>query len=339
MALIDKAGFETTPNLPVVWVISGGTLVSATGRDGVGKGISTNNGSGQCKVTLPSALSTTILGFAWFLPTGFGGQTGVGYAVTVFGDTGATAHLSVNFDAAGRIQLRRGTSSGTIIATTAGTPLAAGSWHYVELKCTINDTTGTAIVHLDEVEVINFTGDTKNAGTNSTIDAISLPGAVNGIVDDFYVYDATGSAQNDFAGDVTIRPLRPNGNGAASAWLGSDGNSTDNYLLVDEQPFNTTDYVASSTATDRDLYDLEDLIGSPAVISVQVLAYAAKSDAGTRSIKTAQRSSGGTVVTSSSVALSTTFTTLAGPIRTTDPDGSAWTASLVNTLQAGVECS
>lgn len=346
MALRFFDGFDSSPNLLSNWVISGGTLVSATGRDGIGRGISTNNGSGQCKVTLPAAYSTLIQGVAWFLPSGFGGQTGVGYAITLFGDTGATAHLSVNFDAAGRIQLRRGSSSGTIIATTAGTPLSASTWHYVEIKATINDTTGTCIVKLDNVEVINFTGDTKNAGTNTTFDAISLPGGVNGIVDDFYVcdgVDGTGlgtpqsAAFNDFLGDCTIKPQRPDGNGATNAWVGSDGNSTDNYLLVDEIPFSSTDYVGSSTATDRDLYAVADLVGSPTVYAVQVKAYAAKSDAGARSFKTLHRSSGGTVAASAAIALSTSYITYAGDIATKDPDGTAWTASSVNAAQFGVE--
>jgi hypothetical protein len=346
MALRFFDGFDSVPNLVGNWVVSGGTVVSATGRDGVGKGISTNNGSGQVKVTLPAAYSTIIQGVAWNLPSGFGGITGVGYCITLFGDTGATAHLSVNFDAAGRIQLRRGSGSGTVIATTAGTPLLAGTWHYVEIKATIADSGGTCIVHLDNVEVINFTGDTKNAGTNTTIDAISLPGAINGIVDDFYVLDGVdgttlGTPQalafNDFLNDCTIKPQRPDGNGATSAWVGSDGNSTDNYLLVDEVPFSSTDYVGSSVATDRDLYEVADLVGSPTVYAVQVKAYAAKSDAGVRSFKTLTRSSGGTVAASAAIALSTSYTTYGGDITTKDPDGTAWTASSVNAAQFGVE--
>jgi len=347
MSLTYYDGFETVPNLVGGWVVSGGTLLTATGRDGVSQGFTTNNGSGMLKLSMPAAQSTTILGAAWQVAGALFGSTTIP-GVTVYGDTGATAHLTVNWDGAGRIQLRRGSASGTVIATSTHTPITSGTWHYVELKCTIADSGGTAIVHLDGVEVINFTGDTKNAGTNTTVDAVSLSGSSNGIMDDMYLCDGVdgttlgtpqAAANNDFLGDLTVKPLRPNGNGASSQWVGSDGNSTDNYLLVNEQPFNTTNYVASSTATDRDLYDCQDLVGTPAVIGVQVKVYAAKSDAGTRSIKTVIRSATPTVEASSAVALSTSFTTLAGAIRTKDPDGTAWTASSVNTTQFGVECA
>ena len=346
MSLTFFDGFDSTPNLQGGWTVSAGALASATGRDGVGKAAAnTVSSSSSIKLALPAAQSTTIFGVASRVRSVMFGSTSIP-GLTVYGDTGATSHLTVNWDGAGRIQLRRGTASCTVIATSSHTPVLDNSWHYIEVKCTIADSGGTCIVKLNNVEVINFTGDTKNAGTNTTVDAISLCCTDVSSVDDFYVLDGVdgttlgtpqSAAFNDFLGDSTVKPQRPDGNGASSQWVGSDGNSTDNYLLVDEVPFSSSDYVGSSVAADRDLYTVADLVGSPVVHAVQVRAYAAKSDAGTRSFKTLARSSGGTVVASTAMALTTGYTTYAGQIMTKDPDGVAWTATTVNATQFGVE--
>jgi len=345
MALRVIEGFDSVPNLPGGWSVQAGVLSSATGRDGVNKAAQTNSGNGWIKYNLPAAQATTIFGMAWYMTSGLFGSTTIP-GMSVFGDTGVTQHLTVNLDAAGRVQLRRGGASGTVIATSSHTPIVTGTWHYVELKCTIADSGGTAIVKLDNVEVINFTGDTKNAGTNTTVDALGVICTNTSFPDDLYCCDgvdgttlspAQNAANNDFLSDCTVKPQRPDGNGALSQWVGSDGNSTDNYLLVDDVPFSSADYVGSAVAGDRDLYNVTDLVGSPTVIGVQVKVFAAKSDAGTRSIKTLSRSSGGTVEASSAIALTTSYTTLAGPILTKDPDGTAWTATSVNAAQFGVE--
>ena len=84
--------------------------------------------------------------------------------------------------------------------------------------------------------------------------------------DDVYLVD-TSAPNGDFLGDVRVAYLAPNGNGASSQFVGSDLNSVDNYLLVDEVPANDdTDYVQSDVLNNIDTYALADLPANAGVV-------------------------------------------------------------------------
>jgi hypothetical protein len=296
----------------------------------VGKSIRAGSSSGTFSLPFVSAAATTVVGFGFFMPSA---NTP---AFQFYGDNGTVMHHQITFAADQRVQLRR---SATTVATSVGVPISLSTWHYMELKMTVADAGGIGIVKIDGVEHINFTGDTKNGGTAASLDRLNVDlAATNTAIDDLYILDGTGSAPyNDFIGEKVIKAKRPVGNGAASAFTGSDGDSTDNYLLVDEDPVNITDYVASNTAGQQDLYDLSAATGLASVDAVQVAFYASKSDSGSRSLKALQRSSGGNVVASTAIPLSTSWAALQGSVRTVNPDGAAWTPANVNTIQAGIE--
>ena len=264
-------------------------------------------------------------------------------SLMLLGDGGSTTHLTVNYSATGALQLRRGEGSGTVLATSTQRVLDS-VWHYLEIEATIADAGGIAKVRLNGVEVINFTGDTRNGGTSTNIDGLGCgrgTGAGASIsLDDVYVCDDSGSAPyNTYLGDVTIPFRLANGNGVLSQWVGSDGNSTDNYLLVDETAPNTTDYVASDVPGDRDLVTVQDMTSTTgSVLAAQTVVYGAKSDAGAANVKMIQRASTGTVVADAvGQPLSTTYATYGGEIRVLDPDSTAWTHAKINSLEVGVE--
>lgn len=342
MALLAMYGFEGAPDVAPGITINTGSITADTGRDGTGKSVRGSSGTPALTVPIGSAVSTLIAQWAFKVNLAAqAGNTADGVKVIgLYGDSGVTNHLTLNINASNQLQVRRGGPTGTVIATESGSR-TDGAWAYIELKVTIADSGGTCIVRANGVEVINFTGDTKNAGTNTSIDALRFglgtpsPGWVP--IDDLIIMDGTGSSMNDFVGDHAIKAIRPNGDGASSQWLGSDGNSTNNYQLVDETTFSSSDYVADSTAGHQDLYAFEDISTTGAVKAVKPVIFAAKSDAGTRSVKAVKRNSGGTTATSSSLALSTTYAILSGPIWETDAAGSAWTVSTVNSHQFGVE--
>jgi hypothetical protein len=278
-------------------------------------------------------MTQVFIGFANTQDTGsaFGGDFFI-----LYGDAGVTAHLSLRWNAAGVLGLYRG---GTLIATASVTVREpVGVWHYIEMSATIADSGGTCVVKINGTEVINFTGDTKNAGTATTIDAIRFQRTVPGNVywDDYYLCDATGSAPyNTFLGEVRVQALMPTGAGASTQWTPSTGA---NWAAVDEVPPSATDYVLTATSGFRDTYAMSDLTGTVnTVLAARTYALAKKSDTGAASIKIVDRS-GSTDYYSTSAALATTDTTMLGTLRITDPATSAaWTASGVNALQAGVE--
>jgi hypothetical protein len=259
------------------------------------------------------------------------------WQMAFFGDSGATQHITVMFDGSGHLQVRRGTSSGTVLATGT-TVIPAETWFHVQVEVTINDSTGTVKVRLNGATSleIDFTGDTKNAGTATTIDRWSITTSTAYLVDDVAIFTGTG----DWPGDCRVYCLLPSGNGTTSQGVGSDGNSTDNYLLVDERPDNTSDYVAITTDDNLDLVTLADLpAGVTAIQGVQTVVVAAKSDAGSKGVKIVRRSGATNFVEASSHALSTSYQGWS-VIDQNDPATTlAWTASNVNALEIGFQAA
>lgn len=139
-------------------------------------------------------------------------------------------------------------------------------------------------------------------------------------------------------GDVHVAYLLPNGNGASSEWLGSDGNSTNNYQLVDEHPASATDYVGTGTTGKKDSYQMSNLPAAAAsVLAVQPLVFAFKSDTGAEpSVSYVLRESGGTEATGAVAGIGTTMAGVAGSIHHTRPSGGAWSVSDVNSMEAGI---
>jgi hypothetical protein len=151
--------------------------------------------------------------------------------------------------------------------------------------------------------------------------------------------DGTGSSpKNGYFGDIKVPALVPNGNGNASQLLGSDGNSTDNYLHVDElSPDSDTTYVESSTVTNKDTYTYQDLTSASGTIyAVNVLPYARKTDAGARSIRTLARLSGTEVDNGTDLVLGSSYV-YHDTMYEEKPGGGDWTVSDLNSTEFGVQ--
>lgn len=331
MALLFMDGFEMGDHL-LRYSVSSTATQSATTRFGTGKSIGTAGSGPQFIRALSAAVTKCIVGVA--IRTTVGGDTNE--VIQFRGDAGGTFHISVNIGTSGAITVRRGTGNGTLIASGGVFPFNV--WNYLEVSCTISDTVGVVKVRINGVEVISFTGDTKNAGTNSTIDVVALGASVgtnNCLLDDCYICDDTGSAPwNDFLGDVRVATLSPTGAGNSTGLTASVGA---NWTCVDEQPYSATDFVSSSVAGTKDTYATADLpAGATAVLGVQLGTIAKKSDAGARSVSLVTRSAG-TDYLSTAQALPTSDGWL-GAVRPTDPATSAaWTVAAVNAMEIGVQ--
>lgn len=257
-------------------------------------------------------------------------------------DAGLTRQVLIITSPSGAIQIMRGTK--TIVATSTRT-LNLNEWNYIEVKVTVADSGGSCTVRVNGQEWVTYTGDTRDGGTSANIDLVALrSGAYNTSqrpnrnYDDFYICDTSGTVNNDFLGDIRVETLLPSGNGSSSQFVGSDGDSADNYLLVDEAgtPV-TTDYVSSGTVGQRDLYAFADSTAMSGIVKgVQVNAYAAKSDSALRTVSGVVRS-GGVDSVSVGDALQTTYSPHLS-IHEVDPaTGAAWTVDGVNNAEYGVE--
>jgi len=178
---------------------------------------------------------------------------------------------------------RRGDAGGTILWTSDPSTLQVGVFSYIELKVTLSDTVGVCDLQVNGSLLKTFSGDTKNGGTSAVLEEVvfvpNIPVTIT--LDDLYICNGAGSVNNNFLGDVVIETLYPNGNGNSSQLVGSDGNSTDNYLLVDEpgDP-SAADYVGSPTIGQKDTYAFSNLVKVGGVLGVVAHAFAHKSDAG-----------------------------------------------------------
>jgi len=319
--------------------------IGTPGRSGTKSLRSSGGGDYTARLNLPPSVKK-VVGFAYWVDNMSLWTDGVSYPISFYSN--GVQHITITFNAIGNILVRLGSNGGTVLATSTQTSTTA-AWHYLEVAVTIHDTTGTVVVRMDGVGWINFTGDTRNGGTVTTIDQLNIgyrnAGAgYSSAHDDFYVLNetdataTTGRADNTFLGDVKVEMVQPNADGATSQWVGSDGNSVQNYLLVDENPVNTTDYVGSATDGDRDLWGLPDIPASTlTVYAILPSVYASKSDAGAASLKIIYRDNAGTVAAGSSQALTTGWAWYLGGVLPTKPSGGAWTVADINALQLGVE--
>jgi hypothetical protein len=262
--------------------------------------------------------------------------------LSFYGDSAATQHISVVLSASGHLEARLGSATGTVLSTGVAT-LSAGVWYYLEVRVVISDTVGVVQCRLNGSTSpdINFSGDTKNAGTSSTIDAVAFSGAAGGAATDYfcdwYIANTSGSLNNTWLGDVVVRTVVPTGDGTYSQLTGSDSDQVNNWALVDELPPSATDYAGGSTVGLKDSYALADLPASVVTVcAVQVCASLLKADAGLGSAKILTRS-GSTDYTPNTYSLSTTMAEFT-ELKETDPATAvAWTPAGVNALEVGME--
>lgn len=274
MALLFFDGFEHDDWLSR-WDNATATFVGTYVRTGV-QAAYFNSGGDYLIKNLSSTSRELVVGFAYFHDNGAPWNY---YEISTSDGVDVTFGLYYS----GTWQLKRGTISGTVVASGFST-IISETWYYYEFKVKIDDSTGYVIVKRDNLEIANETGlDTcyqNGSGNISSIKILQVAGSGHIFhLDDFYVCDTTGSQNNDFLGPVGVYTLRPNGNGYNSDFTGSDADSTDNYLHVDEATVDDdTSYIESSTLNAIDSFTYEDMPASPTSIHGVILQTVAKKD-------------------------------------------------------------
>lgn len=332
MTLLLMEGFDLTDfdlRYPTASTTSGAT------RFGTGASLRVVNYSVPIAFT---ASSEVFIGFAFLK-----GSATAQLNFRIGADGGSVNHMTVSIGTLGSVTLRLGSESGTVLASVPDGSVTIGSWNYMEIRAIISDTVGVLDVRLNgsTSSLVSFSGDTKNGGTSTNIDELEIHasgGTQAWSVDDLYILNTSGSTNNTWLGDVRVVTVRPNGNGSSSQFVGSDGNSTDNYLLVDETAYSTADYTGSGTVGQKDLYAMSDLpAGTTSVFAVQEIFIGLKSDAGYGALKPVIRTNS-TNYTGSAYPLSTSPLAFQPAIRETNPNtGVAWTPAEIDALEAGAE--
>ena len=235
--------------------------------------------------------------------------------------------------------------------------LAKRTWYMIEIGC---DTTACAG---SDTLTGRLNGTTFATSTSQSLAGFSIidvginapPGsAVTFYFDDIAINDSTGSFQNSYPGEGKIIHLRPNGNGDNSGWLGSDLDSTDNYLLVDEvTPDDATTDVTTAVSGTIDDYEIDatpNLISADDTINVVAVGVRFNNSvsAGTDPtfVTRIKSAAAGTVEESANIsATDTTWDTNADAVPRNyalvlyDLPGAsttAWTKSTLDTAQIGI---
>lgn len=334
------------------WQGSTGVITTASGRTNGGIEISNQDGYIWTYLPLISGWNGSdsaggddmYFGFA-FRPTGsFVSQAGICGLWTGGGSTRCLN--SIHMTSSGLLDHRRSTGAGSSVLGTSLTGMTLGNWHYIEWYIKRDSgASGRSVVKLDGVVVLDFTGDTyDNPGAVYFILGSASPGlntfqtGVGYRYDDVYILEPDGVGANSFLGVSYVPLLRPNGNGASSQWVGSDANSTDNYLLVDEVARNDLDYVEAFADADRDVYEHE-TYSVPAnhyIAGVQVGVWGAYLGAA-KTLKTVARLSGGTSETKTTIKTLGSSLAAHWGVHEERPGGGTWTQSDLDDAQFGFE--
>lgn len=252
-------------------------------------------------------------------------------------------HIEFESDAANgvRMQLYRNT---TLIGVSGWMSFA--TWYYCEVKLTVR--TG-----VNGAYEFRIAGSTSGSGTgvnlaNSASDGWSEfairsnSNITTLLIDDIYVCDGSGTANNDFKGDRIVEMIEVTANGATNQWTPlSVGN---NYQDVDDPGSAVPDdsggggYVSVDANNQTELYTFGDLVTIVgAVDGIQVTVQSAMAAAGSRNcLHVAREPLGPTVVDGDAYSVASTTYTGFNMIYEENPALAApWDVDGVNDIQLG----
>ena len=287
-------------------------------------------------------IPVVIVGCAFqdtILPSGSGERAP---AFTFF--QGGEHQVSISMEAGGYLVARRGTISGTAIATST-TQFSGATWYYIEIKIKFHGSTGTLDMNVNGVADAGFakTGLNTIVSANAWIDTVRLGGNQYGQVpgslyyDDVYICDTNGP-NNIFLGDIRVEYLVPNGSGVKTQFTPSTGS---NWQTVDELSPSDADYNSASILGAMDLFGMTNMVGNGLVRGVQTILRGKKDDAGFRRVKPAFYKASGSGDTDrfyqgSQYPVGDSLDYGTPQVFNTSPDtGVAWTVDEVNALQYG----
>ncbi len=222
-----------------------------------------------------------------------------------------------------------------------------GQWHFVEMKFTIHETTGFIEVNVDGTEVFNqssldtqdFFGNTVSIRFGSiNLSTPAVTGAGEDFVgmDDIYILIGEVPSQVDFLGSRTrIKSLPPTGDNVKDWDTTSSG--TDHWLLVDENGADASDYVETTTDTDRDEFNLTNMLESEGTFFSIKIEAEATDEGDTDNTLDVEVESGGDR-SETSYTVSDSSATVYEHYAVSDPQGgSDWTKARIDAMRAGIE--
>ncbi len=176
---------------------------------------------------------------------------------------------------------------------TSTSVITLDTWHYIEWQYILeNSITEAMTVKVDNsvVITINAATDTKSASASSSISGTRLYNGHTGLImfDDFY----RTTYNHGYLGAIRIAALYASSDNLAQ-WQGSDGDSINNYQLIDETGVFDEDatYVLTTGVNKVDLYEMDDLpAAATSVKGIEIITRGRKSGSDTATFSQAYNS-------------------------------------------------
>ncbi len=281
---------------------------------------------------LDAEQSTLIAGFAMRC-SAF--SSNFDFALMYFG-SGLTRYVSVFITPAGELMVTN--DLGSTIGRTRPNVISPSIYAYVEIK---------AVASLTGAVEIRVNGKTELTLTNvrtapSNFVSIGFGFSAVGVlsdsflrIDDLYLVNTSGTANNDFLGDCRVDAYMPTSEGVTQQWTPIPAGV--HYTTVDENPINESDYLETATSGNIELFGYTDLVNVPlSIFGVQLNTAIRKTDAGMREFNGVAAVSG-TNYTGPNIAINDS-TIYRPTIWDTNPATSAaWTRAEIDSAQFGVK--
>lgn len=333
MTVLFCDGFDwyTTADLLKRYTSVGNATVGATAaRAPGGQGLVATAGGGgiACYKSFGSNYTSGCVGFAIFSAATLANRM----LFQILDST--TEQISVRTNGSSVLTVTR---NGTVLAT-GSTVLSTSTWYFIELKFTINASSGVVEVKLNGASEIASTSSLNTRNTaNTQWNGFQIGSTGNNnwgqLYDDVYVLNTGSSPNNDFLGPVRVVALAPSGNGATTDWTPNGGT---NFGSVSESyEDGDTTFNQSATANQVDTFTMQDLPVSAGSVYAVTHHMVARQDAGAaRTIAPVLRPAS-TDRVGTSVVLSSSYQFLSQVYDTSPETSSAWDVAGVNSLEAG----
>jgi len=337
MTLINFDGFDQGLNSGSAWNddywdnMGSQSLSNSVTRFGTGFSLAMPNGTELFK-TIGFNVSEIITGLAPYA-TASGGATTAPFFT--FYD-GATAQCTICGETNGDVTLRRGSYTGTIVATIASKFFRDAPMDGFGFRVKFSATVGEFQVWKNGASILNVSGLNSISTANAYCTKYSVGPSTHfsTFADDVFALAVDATAPNTFPGDTRVYSLLPDGAGASTQWTPNTGSNFSNVGRASGTE--DSNYNSDSTPGHLDEYTLGNLPGGflGTVLAFQANGRARKDDAGLRQYAI-RMNSGGTTQDCATQTLGGSYATHREHF-VKDWNGNVdWTATAINALKLG----
>lgn len=263
------------------------------------------------------------------------------HRLVALADVTNTIHLTLGVESTGAMTVKRGRfSSGTVLYTTPTPVLVAEAFNHIELRAYIDNASGAVEVRVNGVTVISLTDIDTQDTANTEVSQISFGKSVFEstdyspfYIDDVFVWDDTGTTNNDFLGDRRVRTIYPNADTAVAEW--SVTGAASGFAAINQtSPDGDTTYIEADTSVPvTSEFGLQDLPASTgAIAAIQTYVMQRKTEAGDGSTQTSLIS-GASVANGADRPITEVYTYWMDVFETDPATGSAWTKAGVDDVK------